>query len=232
MRLGIFGGSFDPVHNGHLALAQSCQEQADLDEVWFTPTAVQPLKQHGPQASDADRIAMLNLAIDPLLGASQIPSEPGRPRPLRAGASPPPLQKTWRVCTLETDRGGVSYTVETLRQIHVELPEAELFFLIGADALRDVDKWREPRGIFRLATPLAVCRADEPPPDLAALTALCTEGTCPRLITMPPVDISSSEIRRRAAAQEPIDSLVPPAVAAYIIEHALYRPARAERNSP
>src|SRR3954469_1392668 len=103
MRLGIFGGSFDPVHNAHLAIARACQRQAELDEVWFTPTAIQPLKRHGPRASNAHRMEMLRLAIG---------SEP-----------------SWRVCKIEIDRGGLSYTVDTLRQIHEELPGTDMFFL-------------------------------------------------------------------------------------------------------
>ena len=83
-------------------------------------------------------------------------------------------EPTWRVCTIEIDRGGFSYTVDTLRQIHEELPDAELFFLIGADALHDVAKWKEPREIFRMATPLVVRRAGQPSPDLDRLKLLCT----------------------------------------------------------
>ena len=197
MRLGIFGGSLDPVHNGHLALAHACQAQAGLDEVWFTPTAVQPLKQSGPHATDAQRLEMLQLAIN---------SEPA-----------------WRICRLEIDRGGLSYTVDTLRQLRDELPSAVLFFLLGADALRDVPHWKEPGEIFRLATPLVVGRAGEPEPDLAALAALCAANKLPKLIQMPAVDASSTEIRRRIAAGEPIHGLVPPPVAAYIAAHDIYR---------
>jgi nicotinate-nucleotide adenylyltransferase len=196
MRLGIFGGSFDPVHNAHLAIARACQRQAELDEVWFTPTAIQPLKQHGPRATNRHRLEMLRLAIQ---------DEP-----------------TWRVCTIEIDRGGYSYTVDTLQQIHEELPDAEVFFLIGADALRDVAKWKQPREIFRMATPLVVSRAEQPLPDFKQLKALCTEGTQPRLIEMPAADVSSSEIRRRVAAAESINSLVPDAVAEFITQHHLY----------
>ena len=90
MRLGIFGGSFDPVHNGHLELARCCQREAALDEVWFMPTAIQPLKHAGPQATNQQRLEMLRLAVE---------HEPA-----------------WRVCTLEIDRGGYSYTVDTLRR--------------------------------------------------------------------------------------------------------------------
>ena len=196
MRLGIFGGSFDPVHNAHLAVARACQQQAKLDEVWFTPTAIQPLKQKGPRASDAHRLGMLRLAV--------------RDEP------------TWRVCSIEIDRGGLSYTVDTVRQIHDELPDAEVFFLIGADALTDVATWKEPQEIFRMATPLVVYRAGQPSPDLNRLKLLCTSHTQPQLIDMPAIDVSSSEIRQRIAAGEPIDKLVPGAVSEFITQHRLY----------
>jgi nicotinate-nucleotide adenylyltransferase len=209
MRLGIFGGSFDPVHNGHLALARACHDQASLDEIWFMPTAVQPLKQRGPHATDAQRIEMLELAIDGEM------SEPGRPRPR--------VNSPYRVCALEIDRGGISYTVDTLRQLHTELPEATLFFMIGADAVIDVPQWKEPTELFRLSTLLVVRRAGQPEPDFAFVEPLCTAQTRPQLIEMPLVDISSSEIRRRLAANEAIDVLLPTAVAQYIKQHGIYR---------
>jgi nicotinate-nucleotide adenylyltransferase len=196
-RLGIFGGSFDPVHVGHLALARACQRQAELDEVWFMPTAIQPLKHKGPAASDTDRVEMLRLAI--------------------AG------EPTWRVCTLEIDRGGLSYTIDTLRQLHEELPDATLFFLIGSDVLQDVARWKEPREIFRLATPLVVHRAGDPSPQLAALDSQCTNETRAKLVEMPAADVSSTEIRRRATAGETIEQFVPAAVADFIARHELYR---------
>jgi nicotinate-nucleotide adenylyltransferase len=213
MRLGIFGGSFDPVHNGHLAVARACQREAALDEVWFTPTAIQPLKHGGPRATAAQRVEMLNLAINSAASEPGRIGEPGRPRPRRP----------WRVCTLEIDRGGLSYTVDTLRQIHDELPDAELFFLFGADALRDVPQWREPAEIFRLATPLIVRRAGQAEPHMAALEPLYPSNHQPTLVEMPAMDVSSSEIRRRVAAGESIDGLVPPVVAAYITKKNLYR---------
>src|SRR4051812_30152175 len=189
MRLGIFGGSFDPVHNAHLALARACQQQASLDAVWFTPTAIQPLKENGPQATNAQRVEMLHLAID---------DEP-----------------SWRVCTLEVDRGGRSYSIDTLRQIDEELPEAELFFLMGADAARDAPRWREPRELFELATPLIVRRGGESEPDLQAIRALCPAEHQPVLIEMPAFLVSSSEIRRRIAGGKSLEDLVPPPVAQY-----------------
>jgi nicotinate-nucleotide adenylyltransferase len=131
-------------------------------------------------------------------------------------------EPSWRVCTIEIDRGGFSYTVDTLRQIHEELPDAELFFLIGADALHDVAKWKEPREIFRMATPLVVCRAAQALPNVEQLKLLCTEATQAQSIEMPASGVSSSEIRRRVAAGEPIDELVPDVVAEFITRHRLY----------
>jgi nicotinate-nucleotide adenylyltransferase len=204
MRLGIYGGSFDPVHYGHLALARACQVQAALDEIWFTPTAVQPLKRHGPHASDSDRVEMLRLAIDEALTDSSMESD------------------AWRVCTIEIERGGPSYTVDTLRQLAEELPDAQLFFLIGSDALRDVARWKEPDVIFSLATPLVVHRAGEAPPDLPLLASLCGPKTQPRVVEMQPVDVSSTEIRGRVANGQPIDGLMARSVAAYFANHGLY----------
>src|SRR5262245_52448237 len=107
MRVGLFGGSFDPVHWGHVRLAECCQQQAPLDRVVFVPAAQQPLKHHAPQASGADRVAMLGLIAE------------GRP--------------DWCVSTIELDRGGRSYTVDTLRAFRAEAPQTELFLLLGAD---------------------------------------------------------------------------------------------------
>jgi len=197
MRLGIFGGSFDPVHNGHLALAQACQAQAALDEVWFTPTAIQPLKQRGPHATDAQRVEMLRLAIED--------------------------EQRWRVCTLEIDRGGLSYTVETLKEIHRQLPEDELFFLLGLDTVRDVPKWKEPLEIFRLATAVVVDRSGEQPADAEVLKLISLLRNRPIMVRMSPVNISSREIRRRITAGETIDDITPSAVAEFISANDLYR---------
>jgi nicotinate-nucleotide adenylyltransferase len=167
-----------------------------LDEIWFVPTAVQPLKLQGPHATNAQRVEMLGLALD------------GEP--------------TWRVCTLEIDRGGASYTVDTLRQLREELPDAKLFFLIGSDALREVEHWKEPREIFRLATPLVVHRAGEAAPDLNSLAELCVEGKQPQIVEMSPLDISSTDIRRRVAAADSLDTMTPKRVADYIARYGVY----------
>jgi nicotinate-nucleotide adenylyltransferase len=201
MRIGVFGGSFDPVHWGHLRLADCCWRQAGLELVEFVPAASQPLKPEGPMAAAGDRLAMVEAAI--------------RERPEFAASS------------VEVDRGGVSYTVDTLSELQAQRPGAELFFLMGADSLADFPHWREPAAICRLATPLVVRRAGSPPPDFAALAPFVSAVRLAEIhsaqVEMPDTPISSSAIRRLVAAGGQWRSLVPPAVADYIDAHRLYR---------
>lgn len=201
MRLGIFGGSFDPVHYGHLLLAESCREQAALDEVWFVPAAVPPHKRQTQLAPAKDRVEMLRLAI--------------------AGHS------ALRVSTVEIDRGGVSFTVDTLRTLRAEYPNDELLLLMGADTLADLPKWREPEEILRLATPLCVHRHGAPPPAYDALAGLVTSERLDTLrslaVEMPVIELSATDLRERIAAGKSIRYRTPRAVEAYIATHGLYR---------
>ena len=196
MRLGIFGGSFDPVHLGHLELARCCQRQAALDEVWFTPAATQPLKQHGPRAGGDDRCAMLRLAMAE--------------------------RDDWRLCEVELERGGLSYTADTLRTVATMQPEAKLFFLMGADSLGLLPTWKEPEVISRLATPLVVRRAGEPEPDFTVLEPFVDAARIEQIqklqIEMPEMPISSSAIRRQIAEGKDVAHLLPERVASYIAE--------------
>lgn len=200
MRIGVFGGSFDPVHRGHLRLAECCQKQAGLDHVLLVPAAHQPHKPQAPRASDEDRAAMLRLAI--------------------AGRA------SWDVSMIELDRGGASYTVDTLRELRAQWPDDELFFLLGADALADLPRWREPAAICELATPLAVRRAGEPLPDYDALAPLVSPARLAEIrgleVEMPATPIRSSEIQRMIADGRDWEPLVPAAVAEYIVEQGLY----------
>lgn len=145
-RLGIFGGSFDPVHYGHLLLAESCREQCHLDQVWLLPAAAAPHKQQRQTTSSRHRVEMLRLAVGG--------------------------HRAMRVSTLEIDRGGVSYTVDTLTTIHQQLPHCELFFLMGADSLEDLPHWRQPQRICELAVPVVVRRAGSPEPTPDVLSDL------------------------------------------------------------
>ncbi len=203
MRIGIFGGSFDPVHLGHLLLANCCWRQASLDRVEFVPAAAQPLKPRGPVASEADRVAMLHLATA------------DRPE--------------FSVSTIEIDRGGVSYTVDTLRARQAEHPGAELFFLMGADSLADFPEWRDPVEICRLATPLVVRRAGSPEPNVESLRRFVTPARLAAIrdaqVEIPATSISSSQIRRHIAEGGQWQPLAPAPVADYIVQRGLYLPA-------
>ncbi|MCE9544970.1 MAG: nicotinate-nucleotide adenylyltransferase [Planctomycetia bacterium] len=202
MRLGLFGGTFDPVHLGHLLLAESCREQCSLDEVWFVPAAVPPHKQQAQPASAENRIEMLNLAI---------------------GGQP-----SFAVCDLELKRGGVSYTIDTLRELKSQQPERELFLLVGADTLADLPNWREPDEVCKLALPIVIGRPVSPEPDFNLLRGIASPERIEQMrghhIETPLVDISSQDIRRRVAAGHSIRFLVPRAVEEFIRVESLYRP--------
>lgn len=199
MRLGIFGGTFDPIHMGHLVLAEQCREQCQLDEVWFVPAAQPPHKLSAAITPAKPRCDMIEFAI--------------------AGNS------AFRLSPIELDRDGPSFTVTTLEQLHVEDPTRELFLLIGADSLRDLAHWREPTRIMELATIVAVNRGDRPLPDRSELIAVCGDFAEKRIVsvTMPGIDLSATDIRTRISTGKSIRYLVPRAVEAFIREHSLYR---------
>jgi nicotinate-nucleotide adenylyltransferase len=203
MRLGVFGGSFDPVHMGHLLLAENCREQQKLDEVWFIPAATSPHKRHAAPAEPQHRIEMLHLAL--------------------GGYEP------FQVCTIETDRGGISYTVETLELLHAQEPGRQMFLILGADSLADLPTWKDPQRICELALPLVVVRAYAPAPDFSVLVDYMSRERIAEAqaaqVAMPPIGIASSDIRRRVAAGRSIRFRTPRAVEKYIETHALYRAA-------
>ncbi|MCC9604836.1 nicotinate-nucleotide adenylyltransferase [Blastopirellula sp. JC732] len=200
MRLGIFGGSFSPVHFGHLLLAEYAREQLSLNEVWFVPAATPPHKLDQALASDADRVAMLQMAI--------------------AG------NEAFTVCPLELERGGVSYTVDTLKQIKELLPDAELFLLIGGDSLAEFPTWRNPAEICQLAAPAVMRRPGSPEPDWSVLAPYCSAerlaSFAGNLVDVPGIGLSSTEIRRRCAAGETIRYQTPRAVEMYIETKRLF----------
>jgi nicotinate-nucleotide adenylyltransferase len=199
MRIGVFGGTFDPVHLAHLVLAEQCREQARLDEVWFVPAGAPPHKSHGDITPAKQRREMLELAV--------------------AG------HECFRIQPLELDRDGPSFTVDTLDQFHRESPQHEFFLLLGADSVRDLPTWREPHRILQLATVVAVNRGDRPGFQPAALTNDFTPQELDGFLTVqiPGLDLSSSDIRQRVRAGRSIRYLVPRAVEVYIAQHGLYR---------
>jgi nicotinate-nucleotide adenylyltransferase len=200
MKLGILGGSFDPVHYGHLLLAECCREACQLDEVWFMPAARPPHKPRNDFTAAEHRVEMLRLAIGGHLAL--------------------------RVSDLEVQRGGTSYTVDTLRQLQETRPHAELFFLMGADSLRDLPTWRAPDRICELATPVVVRRADWEEPDFDVLAGVVPPDRLQRIrgfqVAMPLIELSSRELRQRVAQGKSIRYRTPRAVEKYIQTQRLY----------
>jgi len=201
MRLGLFGGSFDPVHFGHLLLAEYCREHARLDRGLFLPASVPPHTQDRDLSAAEQRIEMLQLAV--------------------AG------HEAFGVSRYEVDRGGVSYTVDTLRHYRQEYPDGELFLLVGADMLHDLPAWREAATICELAIPVAVRRPGEGELNYNLLAKLVSADRLnlfrQYLVEMPLIGLNSTEIRRRVAAGLSIRYQTPRAVEKYIEAHGLYR---------
>lgn len=191
MKLGVFGGSFDPVHVGHLAIALAALDCVPLDRVLFVPARRSPLKDHGPVAAAADRLAMLRLATA------------HEPR--------------FSVSTLELDRPGASYTVETLDSL---AGQGELFLILGADAANDLARWHRPERITELATLL-----------VAARPGVASAGTH-RTFDAPALDLSSRELRARAARGRSLRYLVPDAALGYLEGHRLYRTNEDPSHTP
>ncbi len=226
MRYGIFGGSFDPIHFGHLLLAERCREHAKLDHVFFVPTGVSPHRRgkSAHAASAADRVAMLERAIDGYGDFS--------------------------ISRFDIEQAGPSYTVATLRHFHATLmPEArprnndshvlpalpppptlspipELFLILGADMAHDLPFWREPAEILRMASLLTAARPGVGPPSFEALAPFCTaekrEQCRLGVVAMPQIDISSTQIRRHVRKGESIRFQTPRNVEEYIRNHRLY----------
>lgn len=204
MRLGLLGGTFDPVHLGHLILAEQCREQCGLDEVWFVPSRLPPHKRETKISDGRARVEMLTFAVA------------GHP--------------AFKVSRIELDREGPSYTVETLQQLVVEDASRELYFLIGGDSLADLPHWREPRRILELATIVAAGRGRTPLPPMDRIREELGEAAARiECIEMPAVDLSSTDLRRRVRDGRSIRYMTPRAVEIYILEHGLYRETRDER---
>jgi nicotinate-nucleotide adenylyltransferase len=199
-RIGILGGMFNPPHQGHLALAQAAIEEVGLEQVLLMPALVPPHKpaKWDPGAEHRLRMCRLLAHGDPRVG----------------------------VCTLELERPGPSYTIDTLRSIHASQPEAELTLIVGADMARTLGSWRRPQEILSLAR-LAIAERDgSTRPEVLELIAPL--GGEIAFLAMPRHDISSTLVRRRVTSGAPVDDLVGAEVAGYIAEHELYgrRPTR------
>jgi nicotinate-nucleotide adenylyltransferase len=197
-RLGVLGGTFDPPHYGHLLLADTARVQLCLDRVLLVPAGQPPHKPADQPSPVADRVAMTQAALD--------------------DASTP----AFRLCRVDLDRPGPHYTVDALAALRELYPLAEMWFLIGADSLADLPRWRDPAGIVNLAR-LAVLPRSGATPDLDELAA-AVPGLHRRVdwLSGPPLDLSSSALRERVRQGLLLRFLVPPSVEAFIRERGLY----------
>jgi nicotinate-nucleotide adenylyltransferase len=198
-RIGVFGGSFDPVHMGHLTIAQDAVEQLELDRLIFIPAAVPPHKQGKTLAEGRHRFEMLQLATESNL--------------------------SFEVSDMELQRGGVSYTFDTMTQVQFEHPGAELFFIVGIDSLTILHAWRNVDKLLEMCTIVPFARGGEDAARVAEQIQLPESWKArlmERLIRIHEIEISASEIRMRLAEGLSIRYLVPPEVEMYIAEHGLY----------
>lgn len=211
--IGILGGNFNPVHNGHLSIAQKAYEQFHLDEVWFMPAWIQPLKQGLPVAPAEDRARMVELAL------WNVPQ--------------------FSLCSYELEKKGVSYTCETLKALCRIWPDCKFFFILGADSIYSFDTWKHPEEICACASLLVACRHQEGMRDEALF--VCAEKLRRKynadiaFIDTPFYDISSTDIRTLLKTEQPQSvskdkktvqkcrDVLPEDVYLYIKEHGLYQ---------
>ena len=195
----VFGGTFDPVHNGHLAIARQARAATGADAVWFVPAAVAPLRD-APVASPEQRYDLLVAATDGETGLT--------------------------VLDTALRRGGVSYTAELMEALRADHPDHDLAVLIGADAARTITAWHRAGDLLRSERFLIVNRTGPPPLEVEELLRLGFPSDRTTLLTVDSPDISASEVRRRFARGEPPDGLVPERVAALIAAKGMYRQNR------
>lgn len=195
MKIGIFGGTFDPPHNTHLAIAQSAKDQLGLDDIIMIPAARNPLKTLQSAASSKQRLEMTRLAVEGLPGFS--------------------------VSDIEISRGGRSYTVDSLQELTFALP-GDYWVIMGADSLRNFHEWKAPEKILKMAR-LAV--ALRPPQSRELIEAVLTPETRARIdwLEIPPTDLSSTDIRGNIARKRTVSLWVPEKVLQYIEKHKLYK---------
>ncbi len=203
LRFGILGGTFDPIHIGHLIIAEEARHRYDLEKVIFVPAFVSPLKAEIECSSPSHRLKMVELAIE--------------------------KNDHFSVSNTEIERGGISYTIDTLRETReIYGKDAELFFIVGADAVREMLKWKDPEMILSECTIVAVSRPGFPLDHLEDFIPKRSSDGKPgteRVVIMeiPSIGISSSDIRQRVATGRPFRYMVPEAVWSYIMQTGLYR---------
>ena len=212
MRIGLLGGTFNPIHNGHLHIAEEIYRQCRLDQVWFVPSCRPPHKQLADDVAFTDRLAMIEAAIQ---------------------TSP-----YFFACSIEGRRGGTSYTVDTLRELTAAHPQDEFFFIMGLDSFQEIDSWKDYPQLFDyahivvaarpgysglLTNLLPVAIADRFCYDADSKKLWSDTGFSVFFVAHTDRDISSTDIRHRISKHRSVSGLIPAAVESYIAAHALYQ---------
>ena len=190
MKIGVLGGTFDPIHLGHLAIAEEVRDRLELEEVCFVPAGAPWMKAGQALSSAEDRLSMVRLAVQD--------------------------NPFFRVSTVELERSGPSYTVDTLRELQDDYgPDARLFFILGSDTFARFDDWKDPEEILELATLVVVDRPGSKPVEKVGGDVECIRDVY--------LEISASDIRRRVAEGASIRYLAPEPVERHIYARGLYR---------
>ena len=195
--MGILGGTFNPPHLGHLALAQRAASELDLAGVHLIPAHTPPHKRAEPEPGAQHRVDMCRLLVEDAPGLS--------------------------VCAMEVERGGTSYTVQTLREVHAAHADFEITLIAGADSARGIPGWREASALFELADLAVAAREGTDRRAVEAALETVSGGARISFLAAPMLDVSSSQARERAARGEPLADLVGAPVAEYVAAQGLYR---------
>lgn len=194
-KIGIMGGTFNPIHNGHIALANAAYKEFSLDKILFMPSGKSYMKHH--VLDNEKRVVMVSKAIEAI--------------------------PYFELSTIEVERSGNTYTCETLQQLNQQNPEIHYYFIMGADSLFHIEKWKSPEIIFSLATIICMIRDDYNLDDIKKKGAeLEQKGAHILYLDIPKITISSTEIRERIKRHESISALVPKKVEEYIVQEHLY----------
>ena len=197
MRVGIFGGTFNPPHLAHLICGQEAYLGLGLDRVMLVPARIPPHKAVEEEPGAEHRLELCRLAVRG--------------------------DERFEVSDLEMDRSGPSYTVDTLQELHSRAPDNELFLIVGGDIAAGLPEWHEPEHVLSLATLAVAKRRGTPQAKIEQALSGLRGGDRSRFFAMPTIGLSSTMIRRRVSSGTPIDYFVPEAVSHYIHHHQLYR---------
>lgn len=192
MKIGFFGGSFDPVHFGHLCAAQDAYEQYGLDRLFFVPAAQAPLKASDARSSAPDRLAMLRAAVDE--------------------------DRRFEISDYELNQGGTSYTIDSVRHFRTQFPCDQLFWIVGGDQLPQLHLWKDIHELVTMIEFIFLARAGYTPQPSPTISGLRLHPCSGHLL-----EISSTELRRRAQVGLPLDYFMPHKAIVYLKKHDLYR---------